>query len=167
MPVRISMDRHLQRRLRMRNGHPRILFVCMANINRSQIAAAVFNKLSGSHMATSAGIAPKPGSVGMPIWKDSHNPIIPLRDAGYNLVGARVRRLNARMVGQADMVVLLFDKKKHGDILPAYLRRFRALEWWDVQSISDDTTIEEYRRLERRRIKLIERLVKDLYRRVA
>ena len=50
--------------------------------------------------------------------------------------------------------------------VPSYVRDRSELEFWEVGSISDETPFAEYCKLERKRIKQIERLVKDLVKRI-
>lgn len=140
----------------------KILFVCRLNINRSQIVAAIFNKTSKKNHATSAGIATKIKDVGTMLKEARLNPIIPMKEYGYDLSHKRRRRLNRRMAEQADRIVLIFSKKKYAGTLPSYLEKATNVEWWDISSISDNTPFDEYRRLERKRIKKIKSLVEGL-----
>lgn len=142
----------------------KVLFVCIANTNRSQIAEAVFNKLSKKNEAQSAGIRPK--NPGIYLKDEDHNPVVPMKDFGYDISKAKIKRLNPRLADWADKVVFVFYRKKHEKEIPTYLKKFKNKEFWDVGSISNETTFEEYRTLEKKRIKKIERLVKDLVKRI-
>jgi protein-tyrosine-phosphatase len=147
-----------------------VLFVCGANINRSQIAAAIFNKLSKRGHAISAGTevgVVKNGNDGT-LVKSSiiNNPVALMGGKGYDLSKARIRKLTPDMLESADKVILLRPKKKLGGILPSDLRGAREVEWWDIDSISDETPYDEYSILEKKRIEKIRSLVKDLVRRV-
>lgn len=142
----------------------KVLFVCVQNINRSQIAEAIFNKLSKKNKATSAGIRPR--SPGMPLKEEHNNPVIPMREAGYNLSGSKIKGLNSRITKSADKVVFIFNRRKHEKEIPAYLKKFPNKEFWEVESISDNLPFEEYCRLEKKRIRKIRRYVKELVKRV-
>lgn len=144
----------------------KVLFVCRINVNRSQIAAAIFNRMSKRNHATSAGMSPKIGNVGTLIKKDPLSPIIPMKEYGYDLSHQRVRKLNKQMAEKVDKIVLIFSKKKYRGTLPSYLEKLPDVEWWDVSSISDETPFDEYCRLETKRIKKISKLVKGLVERI-
>ncbi|MDG6995362.1 MAG: hypothetical protein JRN52_05520 [Nitrososphaerota archaeon] len=90
-----------------------VLFVCWGNINRSQVAAAVFNKLSTQNHALSAGISPR--RQGVLVKNEHNNPLVPMRNAGYDLSKSRVQRLTERMVDSASKVVLILDRTYERD----------------------------------------------------
>jgi protein-tyrosine-phosphatase len=142
----------------------KVLFVCGANINRSQIAEAIFNKMSKKSRATSAGTEVGiHASNGTPV-KNSiiNNPVALMKKEGYDLSKAKVKKLTPAMVRSADKVILLRPKKKLGGILPAGLEKAKDVEWWDINSISDDVPFDEYCKLEKKRIKQIRAHVKEL-----
>lgn len=131
----------------------------MANINRSQIAEAIFNKLSNSNRAVSAGL--KPSRVGVLVRAEHNNPVSAMKEMGYDMSKARVKGLTRKETESAGRIVLIFDRKHRGEV-PAYLRNRTNVEYWEVSGISDDTPSEEHRRLEKRRIWKLEALVNDL-----
>jgi protein-tyrosine-phosphatase len=88
-----------------------------------------------------------------------------MKERGYDISKARIKRLTKKAADSADKVVLLFGKKHLGDA-PSYLKSHPSLELWEVDSISDETPSEEYCALERARIGRIERRVNDLVRRL-
>jgi len=137
----------------------KVLFVCVANINRSQIAEAIFNNLSKSNRAVSAGL--KPNRVGVLVRMEHNNPVSMMKEMGYDMSKARVKGLTRKETESAGRIVLIFDRK-HLEEVPAYLRNRTNVERWEVSGISDDTPAEEYHRLEKRRIGKIEALVNDL-----
>jgi protein-tyrosine-phosphatase len=141
----------------------KVLFVCYGNINRSQIAEAIFNKLSKKNRSISAGM--KPRKSGISVKVEHNNPFIPLRTEGYDISKAKIKRLNRMLVNSSDKVVLIMGRRNLKDA-PPYVRDRSDLEFWEVGSISDETPFAEYSKLERRRIKQIERLVKDLVKRI-
>jgi protein-tyrosine-phosphatase len=141
----------------------RVLFVCSANINRSQIAEAVFNRLSKKNRSISAGVKPRKSSIF--VKAEHNNPFIPLRLEGYDISRAKIKRLSRGMVNSSDKVVLIMGRRNLKDV-PPYVRNTPDLEFWEVGSISDERPFPEYCKLERKRIKQIERLVKDLVRRI-
>lgn len=141
----------------------KVLFVCMANINRSQIAEAIFNGLSKRDYAFSAGV--KPSRAGVLVRNEHNNPSELMRAKGYDLSRARVKKLNKRAADSAGKVVLILGRKHLKDV-PTYVRNRPDMELWEVGSINDDAPFQEYRRLERRRIKQLETRVRDLVKRL-
>jgi protein-tyrosine-phosphatase len=137
----------------------RVLFVCIGNINRSQIAEAIFNELSKENKATSAGLKPRKATT---LLKNEHNnPVLPMKEFGYDLSKARVKKLSRAMVHRADKVVCVFHRE-NGHVIPKYLQDRSDLEFWDIHAIKSETPQEEYLVMESRRIKMIESYVKDL-----
>jgi hypothetical protein len=107
----------------------------------------------------------RPRKAGVLVRNEHNNPFLPMAEKGYDLSRARVKRLNRETADSAGKVILVFGKR-HLDDIPDYLRRRPDLELWDVESISDDLPFDEYCRLERKRIPVIERRVKGLLRRL-
>jgi protein-tyrosine-phosphatase len=141
----------------------KVLFVCWANINRSQIAQVIFNRLSKKNRSTSAGI--KPRKSGISVRAEHNNPYLPLRREGYDISHAKTKKVTKMMADSSDKIVLIFDRK-HLRAIPLYLRNRPDMEFWEVGRISDEIPFVEYCRLEKKRIKLIERHVRDLVRRI-
>ncbi len=144
----------------------RVLFVCVANVNRSQIAEAIFNRTSKKNTGFSAGLAANPRGM---LLKQAHNdkegdypPILPMKELGYDLSRKRVKRLNRKIAESADKIVFIFNKRKHQNDIPKYLKDFPDIEFWDVHSIRKGISFEEYCALERKRIKAIRSRVKKL-----
>lgn len=143
-------------------GPVKVLFVCVGNINRSQIAEAIFNTLSKGGGATSAGLRPR--REGAPLTTERNNPVEVMKEEGYDLSKAEIKKVTRAMVESADKTVMICKRENLAEA-PDYLRDLPGAEFWDVWSISDETTPAQYSALERKRIKLIEALVRDLIRR--
>jgi protein-tyrosine-phosphatase len=141
----------------------KVLFVCVGNVNRSQIAEAMFNRLSKSDTAVSAGLRPR--QAGIMLRDEHHNPVEVMGELGYDLSRAKIRKVDKRKARAADKVVLIFDRK-HLDEVPNYVGDRRDVELWEVGAIGDDASYNEYRALEKKRIRQIEARVKDLIRRL-
>lgn len=141
----------------------KVLFVCQANVNRSQIAEAIFNKLSEKNHAISAGIIARRTTV---LLRNQHNnPIVPMKGLGYDLSNARVKRVTRAMVHSSDKIVLIFNKKYLADT-PLFLLHRPDLELWDVESIGDEIDFVDYCKLEELRIRKIQGHVMDLVKRI-
>ncbi|MCH8864020.1 MAG: arsenate reductase ArsC [Chloroflexi bacterium] len=93
----------------------RILFVCVHNSGRSQIATAFFNRLAGGvAVATSAGTSPAA----------QVNPIVAgaMLEAGIDIRGAKPELLTPEMVENTDRVVTMgcgVAEVCPGSLLPA------------------------------------------------
>ena len=77
---------------------PNVLFVCVHNAGRSQMAEAFFNRLArGKARALSAGTAPA----------DAVDPTVveAIREVGIDISGSKPKALTPEMVQQADVVV--------------------------------------------------------------
>ncbi len=144
----------------------KVLFVCAANINRSQIAAAVFNRMSKKGHATSAGMKIKPSEEGSLLSKVTNNPVALMKLEGYDLSRARVKKLTPAMLRSVDKVILIRRKESLHGVMPIEFKKLPDVEWWDVFSIDEGTPFDECCRLEKRRIKRIRALVKDLVERI-
>lgn len=78
----------------------RVLFVCLGNSGRSQMAEAFFSRLvRGEAQAFSAGTAPA-GAVDPTV-------VEAMREIGIDISGNKPKALTADMVEQADMVVTM------------------------------------------------------------
>ena len=79
---------------------PTVLFVCVHNAGRSQIAEALFNEYAGGKaMATSAG-TDAVGALNL-------NVIAAMRAAGYDIASQRPKQLTDEMIDGADHVITM------------------------------------------------------------
>lgn len=109
----------------------RILFVCKANVGRSQMAEAFFNRLSKKNIATSAGF-----QVGDRDGKPLHEKgtssgefvVGSMAELGYDLSENRRKQLTPRMVRDADRIFVMAER----DEVPDYLRDSEKAAFWDV-----------------------------------
>ncbi len=99
---------------------PSVLFVCVQNAGRSQIAAALLEReTAGRIRVHSAGSAPS----------ENVNPAVveAMREVGIDLAGARPRRLADADVREADVVVTMGC----GDACPVYPGK--RYEDWELE----------------------------------
>jgi arsenate reductase len=96
---------------------PCVLFVCVQNAGRSQIAAALARQLAGDRVdARSAGSAPAE--------RVHANVVAAMREVGIDLGGVRPRRISDDDVAAADVVVTMGC----GDACP-YIPGKRYIDW--------------------------------------
>ncbi len=126
-----------------------ILFACTQNAGRSQIAAALFNKLAdpGKAKAISAGTHPA---------KNVHkNVILALQKTGINITHAVPILLTKELALQADLLVTMGCKESCPHI-PGL-----KLEEWDIEDVegkSPEETIEIQKKIEAQVRGLIHRI---------
>jgi arsenate reductase (thioredoxin) len=103
-----------------RKDRPEVLFVCVHNAGRSQMAAALLRRLAGDHVVVrSAGSAPA---------AEIHPAVVEaLREIGLDLAGESPKRLEDGFVRAADVVVTMGC----GDACPVLPGR--RYEDWQVE----------------------------------
>ena len=96
----------------------RVIFACVHNAGRSQMAAAFFNFMADATKAVAVSAGTQPG--------DRVHPevLVVMREVGIDLSGATPRRLTADLAEGASLLVTMGC----GDECPLVLAR-RRLEW--------------------------------------
>jgi arsenate reductase len=123
---------------------PTVLFVCVRNAGRSQMAAALLERIAGDGVRVlSAGTRPA---------EDVHpNVVAAMREVGVDLSAARPRGLEDDTVREADVVITMGC----GDECPFYPGK--RYEDWDLPDPAD-RPVQEVRAIRDE----IERRVRDL-----
>ncbi len=107
----------------------KVLFICKANVGRSQMAEAMFNSLTnGKATATSAGTDPD-GYEGKIIDEVGPKVTACMKDIGLDVSDKVSKKLTEGMVSNADIVVSMVSK----DTLPSYLQSSAKLILWDIK----------------------------------
>lgn len=117
----------------------KVLFVCKGNWFRSQIAEAVYNYLTHSSDASSAGtyVGAPDEPEGQMIFSLLPAPFFQIMEShGLDLKNKRTRKLTSEMVKEADMVVSMAQEP----YIPDFLRNDPKVIWWDVP---DDQDVEK------------------------
>jgi arsenate reductase len=78
-----------------------VLFACVHNAGRSQMAAAWFNRLADSSRARAVSAGTNPGPHVHP------EVVTAMREVGIDLAGATTTRLTPKLAGQAQMLVTM------------------------------------------------------------
>ncbi len=113
-----------------------VLFVCNGNITRSQIAKALFNRLSTSH-AECAGtrVHQREGQTLKEVVEEAAArgvSVVVLRmmeEEQMDLSENTRKQVTAAMVDTADKVIVMADR----DTLPDYLLSSEKVVFWDLQ----------------------------------
>ena len=147
-----------------RSSEPmKVLFVCNANVGRSQVAQTYFNRLS-QHDSDSAGIAvnDRIAKANLPSRKLKDNPSqrsveYIRREFGVDISARERQQLIPEMIDQADLVIVIAEK----DRWPGYLKEGGKVVFWDIPDAvgqTDDFADDVYRQVQRR----VEQLVEEI-----
>jgi arsenate reductase (thioredoxin) len=125
-----------------------VLFICVHNAGRSQMAEAFFNTLSGGrYWAMSAGSRPS----------EAVNPIVveAMREVGIDISGNRPKKLDQRMILEADLAITMGCGEDVCPVVPNELRD------WDLEDPSGKT-IEAVRQIRDEIRTRVDLLIKEL-----
>ncbi len=119
----------------------KILFVCHANAGRSQVAKALFNKLS-QHKAESAGtkvealLAEEKPSTRTVKHATGGQPVIDyMRSEGIDVSENTRSQITPKMVDESDRVVVITAKESW----PKYLLESKKVIFWNIPNAVDMT----------------------------
>lgn len=113
----------------------KVLFVCQANIGRSQVAQTCFDQLS-SHESSGAGMAVDEITA-KGNWPSKKLKDVPnqrsveyiKREFGVDISDRERRQLTPQLMDEADMVVVINDKANW----PHYVTEGGKVVFWDIQ----------------------------------
>ena len=124
----------------------KVLFICKGNWFRSQMAAAIYNKLTHSHDADSTGTytgAPDEpeGQLLLHLFKTPHFFDV-MEKNGMHVRNNSTQRLRPSMIDAYDIVISMAEEP----YIPDFLRTAENVIWWDIenpdsidQKIAEDT----------------------------
>ena len=106
----------------------KVLFICKANVGRSQMAEAFFNRLSKKNRAKSAGA--KTGERrGLTLSRSKAiNVIKSMKFAGFDISANRSKQLTRSAFDAADKVIVMTEREN----MPEYARKSRKVIFWKV-----------------------------------
>ena len=128
-----------------------ILFVCVHNSGRSQMADAFFNKLAeGKAQALSAGTQPA----------DEVNPVVveAMREAGINISGNKPKMLTFDMVKKADKMITMGCGAEAEAVCPA---SFIETKDWALED-PKGKSLEQVRKIRDEIKERVSKLVKEV-----
>ena len=133
----------------------KILFVCRANVARSQMAEEFFNGMSKKNKAVSAGVEVK--ERGKMIGEISPVCVESMLEEGINIERKKPRQIKFKEVKNADVVVLI---TKEGEI-PDYVNKAKRLIFWDIDDPKDEN-LNVFRRVRDRIKREVIKLVRGI-----
>lgn len=126
----------------------KVLFVCVENACRSQMAEAIFNRLaSGRSNAVSAGTKPAD--------RINPNAVKVMEEIGIDISAQRPKLLTSKMVNEADIVITMGCG---ADACPVVLKE---VEDWKIEDPSGKS-IEKFREVRDEIKKKVENLIKSM-----
>ena len=128
-----------------------VLFVCVHNSGRSQIAEAFFNQLAkGKAKAYSAGTQPA----------DKVNPLVveAMKEIGIDISGNKPKALTIEMVEKADRMITMGCGAEAGAVCPA---SFIETEDWALED-PKGKSLEQVRKIREEIKKRVTRLLSEL-----
>ena len=130
-------------------GPAKVVFACVANAGRSQMAAALFNTMADPHRARAISAGTRPGTAVHP------EVVTAMRELGIDLSGRTPRALDQGLAEEADVVVTMGC----GDECP-YIPGKRYVDW-ELEDPAGQP-LEKVRSIRDEIAKRVEQLVKEL-----
>jgi protein-tyrosine-phosphatase len=141
----------------------KVLFVCYANVGRSQVAEECFKTLS-QHECESAGIAVNERIAAMKLaskkFKDYPNQSSVQyirREFGVDIGEKERQQLVPEMIDTADLAIIIAEKERW----PVYLKEGGKVLFWDIQdpaAMVDEIADNIYRQVQRRVEQLVAKI---------
>ncbi|MCH8110224.1 MAG: hypothetical protein IIB15_08855 [Chloroflexi bacterium] len=141
----------------------KVLFVCHANVGRSQVAQVYFDKLS-KHESDSAGMGvdENVAKLALPSRKLRDIPtqrsvVYIQREFGVDASENESAQLTLEMIDEADRVIIINEKERWLD----YVKEGGKVVHWDIPDslgMEDDSAFDVYRQIRER----VEELVREI-----
>jgi arsenate reductase (thioredoxin) len=137
-----------------------VLFICKANVGRSQMASAFFNKLSKKNKSTSAGtqVGEKEGQI---IGENEKTKLLikVMGDEGIDIKNFKRKQLTPQMVDKADKIIVMAEKSECSE----YLLKSNKVIFWKIEDVNGRYDSFEYHVKTRDDIKnLVDNLIKEI-----
>lgn len=136
---------------KMTTSNKKVLFVCKGNWFRSQMAAAIYNKLTDSENADSAGtyVGSNNEPEGLVIFEVMDISFFEFMEShGMNIRDNKSKKLTEEMLRNFDLVISMAEDP----YVPNFLRLDKKVIWWDIENpiiinreVVEKTYIEIYR----------------------
>ena len=118
----------------MRHSSKKVLFICKGNWFRSQMAAAIYNKLTNSKDADSVGtyvgaLDEPEGQILSDLFKTTDFFEI-MEKNGMNVRKNTTKRLQPEMLKEYDTIISMAEKP----YIPNFLKDNKKIVWWKIEN---------------------------------
>ena len=134
----------------------KVLFICRANVGRSQMAEAMFNNLTKAHIASSAGLNPPQNWEGEKLSKTKF--VAPcMAEISIDVSEKISKKITEPMVIESNKIIVIGERENW----PSFLLNSGKVDYWDIAD--PDTGGMDLHRTVRDQIKSkVNLLIKDL-----
>jgi len=109
----------------------KILFICAGNVGRSQIAEAIFNNISKSSSAISAGtkvIREGSNREGQKLKDKDMNIVMVMDEMGIDVSNYTRKQLTEEMFNETDKVIVINPSEN----IPEYVKQDKKTIFWEI-----------------------------------
>ena len=133
----------------------RVLYICRANVGRSQMAEAIFNNLQRKHFAVSAGL--NPGEWEGKKIDSAKNVVICMKEIGFDLREKISKKITKEMTEKVDKIIVIGERNNY----PSYLTKNPKVTYWNIPD-AGGTDLEFHRKTRDKIMIKIKELIKTL-----